>query len=253
MAGNDMDRPSSRPIPEDEWLRPPARTLGLRQLYPNPTPDAAEIRTRRLRLDVVAVHGLGGDSYSTFTRDDCLWIRDMLPICARFQDARIMTFGYDARAFLHPFARSTTGRTFTFAEELLGSLADRRTEPEEMNRPIIFIGYSLGGIVIKGALRHAHALPTQYGNILDSTQALVFFGTPHQGSEAAAWASFLGSVGRAVGVRTTEVVEELKRWSFPLVELTTTFAELAPRFAITTFFEKKKTNGMLVSHTLLNT
>lgn len=37
-----------------------------------------------------------------------------------------MTYGYDARAFLHPFARSTNGRTLTFAEALLNDLADKR-------------------------------------------------------------------------------------------------------------------------------
>ncbi|KAF8859461.1 hypothetical protein BDZ45DRAFT_673223, partial [Acephala macrosclerotiorum] len=157
-----------------------------------------------------------------------------------------MTFGYDARAFLHPFARSSTGRTFTFAEALLNDLDDKRTTAAAKKRPIIFMGHSLGGIVIKSALRHAHALESQYGNILDSTKAIVFFGTPHQGADTATWAAFLGGLSKAIRIRNTEVVEELKRWSNPLVELTTTFAELAPRFQITTFFEELATNGILV-------
>ena len=79
-----------------------------------------------------------------------------------------MTFGYDARAFIKPFAKATRGRTFTFAEALLNDLADNRIgvvfehcfplvsklvliDPYEQaaHRPIIFVGHSLGGIVIK--------------------------------------------------------------------------------------------------------
>lgn len=97
------------------------------------------------------------------------------------------------------------------------------------------------------ALNYAHARYGLYGSILDSTKAVVFFGTPHQGADTAVWATFLGNVGKAVRLRNTEVVEELKRWSNPLVDLTRTFSELAPRFSVSTYFEKKTTNGILVS------
>lgn len=102
------------------------------------------------------------------------------------------------------------------------------------------------------ALNYAHARFSQYHVILDSTKAIVFFGTPHQGSDAATWASFLGSVGKAVRVRNTDVVEELRRWSSPLVELTTTFSELAPKFLTSTYFETKATNGVVVSSNLFS-
>jgi hypothetical protein len=41
-----------------------------------------------------------------------------------------MTFGYDARAFIRPFEKSTTGRTFTFAEALLFDLSNARIEKQ---------------------------------------------------------------------------------------------------------------------------
>ncbi|KAI8955665.1 hypothetical protein F4801DRAFT_528534 [Xylaria longipes] len=223
-----------------EWLKPPSSTLGLHQVYPD----------RRIKsnpsLDVVFVHGLGGDSYSTWSGSKGLWIRDLLPKSPFYEDARIFTFGYDARAFLRPFSKSTRGRTFTFAEALLSDLRDKRISPAAKKRPIVFLGHSLGGIVIKAALRHAHALESLYGDILEATKAIVFFGTPHQGADAAAWAAMLGGLGKIIGVQSTEVVEELKRWSDPLVELTTTFSELLARFDITTYCETKKINGILV-------
>ncbi|KAI1130691.1 hypothetical protein F5Y10DRAFT_106906 [Nemania abortiva] len=230
----------SEPGADDELLKAPPSNLGLHQVYP-------DRRTKsNPSLDVVFVHGLGGDSFSTWTGSNGLWIRDLLPKSPFYEDARIFTFGYDARAFLRPFSKSTRGRTFTFAEALLSDLRDKRISPAAKKRPIIFLGHSLGGIVIKAALRHAHALESLYGEILEATKAIVFFGTPHQGADAAAWAAMLGGLGKIIGLQSTEVVEELKRWSDPLVELTTTFSELLPRFDITTYCETKKTNGILV-------
>jgi hypothetical protein len=74
----------------------------------------------------------------------------------------------------------------------------------------------------------------------------VFFGTPHQGADSAVWATYLGKIGRSIGLRSTQVTEELQRWSDPLVELTTTFSEIAPNYQITTFFEQQLTHGVMV-------
>lgn len=76
---------------------------------------------------IVAVHGLGGDSYATWTTEKTLWLRDLLPKSRKFNNARIMTFGYDARAFIRPFQASSTGRSFIFAEALVDELLDKRT------------------------------------------------------------------------------------------------------------------------------
>ncbi|KAM4063706.1 alpha/beta hydrolase family protein [Hirsutella rhossiliensis] len=225
---------------EEEWLKPPASSLGLHQVYPNPNtrsnPD----------IDVVFVHGLGGDSISTWTKDKSLWIRALLPKSPLYQNARILSYGYDARAFVRPFAHSVNGRVFTFAEALLGDLRDKRVTAAARARPLILMGHSLGGIVIKSALLQASAREALYGDLLRATKAIVFFGTPHQGAGTAEWASFLGGLGQAVGLRSTEVVGELKRWSHTLVEQTTLFADLWERFDITTFYETMKTNGVMI-------
>jgi ABC-type glycerol-3-phosphate transport system permease component len=86
----------------------------------------------------VAVHGLGGDSFSTWCHNATgnIWLRDFLPRSEYGKDARIMTFGYDARAFIHPFSQTPMGRTFTFAEALLNDLSDsRRTKAVGANNP----------------------------------------------------------------------------------------------------------------------
>lgn len=98
------------------------------------------------------------------------------------------------------------------------------------------------------ALRHAHERSGQFGDILNSTKAIVFFGTPHQGSDIAGWGSFLGGLGSVIGIRDSNLVRELQTWSSPLLELSTVFADLAPRFQLTSFFEENKTNGVMVCY-----
>lgn len=47
-------------------------------------------------------------------------------------------------------------------------------------RPIIFLGHSLGGLLIKQALINAYHNP-KYTPVRDATTGIAFFGTPHKG------------------------------------------------------------------------
>ena len=96
------------------------------------------------------------------------------------------------------------------------------------------------------ALDYSNRRGSLFESIRDCTKAIIFFGTPHQGADVADWANYLGKFGRAIGLRSAQVTEELQRWSNPLVELTTTFSGIAHKFEITTFFEKRATHGILV-------
>lgn len=86
-------------------------------------------------VDIVAVHGLGGDALSTWTSSNGhLWLRDSLPQALATPPAdyshgpddskvaRIMTFGYDASVL----TKASSQRSFTFAENLLSEFKDRR-------------------------------------------------------------------------------------------------------------------------------
>ena len=105
---------------------------------------------------MVAVHGLGGDSFSTWTafsnvnpKEHKLWLRDFLPKEKYFSQTRIMTFGYDGRAWFTAKDKSSSKRTFVFAGDLLVALQNNRVLTGALGRPIMFIGHSLGGIVVK--------------------------------------------------------------------------------------------------------
>ena len=54
-------------------------------------------RKTNVRVSIVAVHGLGGHPYDTWTHDNgIMWLRDLLPL--DMSDARIMTWGYGSEA-----------------------------------------------------------------------------------------------------------------------------------------------------------
>jgi hypothetical protein len=88
--------------------------------------------------------------------------------------------------------------------------------------------------------------PTQYSEIIESTKALVFFGTPHQGADVATWSTYLTNVSKAIGIQSSTVLKELKRWSTTLLELNRLFSEQISELMVTTFFELEDTYGVRV-------
>ncbi len=126
-------------------------------------------------VDIVAIHGLNGDAYNTWTHQKSrnLWLRDQLP--RDLPRARIYTYGYPS----HLLFSKSKAQIRDYASKLLSCLSAARVGQER--RPIIFIAHSLGGIVCKQALILAYRNPL-YSNILDSTIGIMFFGTPHRGA-----------------------------------------------------------------------
>ena len=91
-----------------------------------------------------------------------------------------------------------------------------RIEREDMEaRPILLLGHSMGGLLIKQALINAHNNP-KYTPIKDATTGLAFFGTPHHGGD---WmlVSLGGVVAKIVTVvgfqQGDDVLETLKNGS----------------------------------------
>ena len=66
------------------------------------------------------------------------------------------------------------------ANELLVWISTWRDGVE--SRPIVFLGHSMGGLLIKQALINAHNNP-EYIPIKDATAGLAFFATPHHGGD----------------------------------------------------------------------
>ncbi|KAK4197919.1 hypothetical protein QBC40DRAFT_284648 [Triangularia verruculosa] len=176
-----------------------------------------------IKLDIVLVHGFNGHPERTFTykgddadppssatnetsgtpaksqrlaffhsskdrssRREIYWPRDLLPLTV--PSARVMTFGYDTRVH-HAFAGPRSQNTVPdHSLELLNCLSDVRVSEKEVARPLLFIAHSLGGIVVKEALRQSKAFANHRVNahlttIFEATIGIFFFGTPHGGAD----------------------------------------------------------------------
>jgi hypothetical protein len=70
---------------------------------------------------IVAVHGLGGHAYDTWSdKNQKIWLRDFLP--SQVSNARIMSYGYDS---IVAFSKGV-GEVEDFATDLLVRLNDER-------------------------------------------------------------------------------------------------------------------------------
>ncbi|CCA76355.1 hypothetical protein PIIN_11895 [Serendipita indica DSM 11827] len=148
-------------------------------------------------VDIVAIHGLDGHREKTWTAESgVLWLRDLLP--ADIPNARILVYGYDADTRSRECVSTQT--IYQHADKFVKSLLRQRSDNPRVSsvlprvemylklpqRPIIFIAHSLGGIVLKQALIVCHnqsrGSTSPLRNILVSTHAVLFFGTPHSDS-----------------------------------------------------------------------
>ncbi|THV51253.1 hypothetical protein BGAL_0117g00080 [Botrytis galanthina] len=147
----------------------------------NPIPVLPKNGESPYRIDIVALHGIKGDAFRTWTEKNedgvkNMWLRDQLP--NELPGARIFSFGYDANVL---FSRGT-GTIEDFATNLLEDLVRERKDDSNRKRRIIFICHSMGGIVLKNALIKA-VDNNLYKNTFASTSAILFLATPHMGSD----------------------------------------------------------------------
>ncbi|RKK67319.1 hypothetical protein BFJ69_g14612 [Fusarium oxysporum] len=127
-------------------------------------------------IDVIAVCGLGGHALGSFKEKNgrFVWLRDALP--SDIPNARILTYGYNSQLVGSESFQSLTdlGRT------LQVDLEDIR-DPDQP-RSILFIGHSLGGLVIKETVRILKEEPLGPDlAILNAISGFAFFGVPHRG------------------------------------------------------------------------
>jgi hypothetical protein len=80
-------------------------------------------------VDIVAIHGLNGDAYSTWKHENgTMWLKDLLP--SALPGSRIFTFGYPAELFWSKSVASLRD----YSHSLLSSLL--AVSEENVPRPI---------------------------------------------------------------------------------------------------------------------
>jgi pimeloyl-ACP methyl ester carboxylesterase len=136
-----------------------------------------------------------------------LWLRDDLH--RYVSETRIFLYEYNSTA-VYGKDRDTF---IDKANELLEAIRIERYGIE--SRPILLLGHSMGGLLIKQALINAHNNP-KYTPIKDATTGLAFFATPHRGVDSilASLGSVMAKIAIAVGFQKgDDVLETIKNGS----------------------------------------
>ncbi|NEI50526.1 alpha/beta hydrolase [Rhizobium leguminosarum] len=188
--------------------------------------------------DVVFVHGLTGSPLETWTSENSSepegkywpkWLGADLP------HLNLYAVGYPASLF------SKWANKEMDLYERAKSLLEIMASYDVGERPIVFVGHSLGGLLIKQMLRTAResSEPT-WKKIADSCSGVMFLATPHSGSSLA---DLLAMVGF-----TSPHIEKLKKDSSDLNELNESFRSFCTQqpFAVTAFYEMFKTKKFAI-------
>ncbi|KAF8849180.1 hypothetical protein BDZ45DRAFT_604762, partial [Acephala macrosclerotiorum] len=187
---------------------------------------------------VIAVHGLGGHAFNTWTEGGRLWLRDFLP--SDLPKARVLTFGYNSGiAFTN--SKSTLR---DFATILLENIKQHRRRNAKDGT--LFVCHSLGGIVFKQALIIAHEKETRYKDILESVAGVVFLATPHKGADVAFWGTLLTKLANfaVAGKIRDDLLAGLKPKSKELGDICSQFVERGMKLQIFSLYERHVTPGI---------
>ncbi|CAA9958491.1 WD40 repeat-containing protein [Pyrenophora teres f. maculata] len=197
-------------------------------------------------LDIIFVHGLGGSSHSTWSKNHdpaLFWPQLWLPSEPAIGSARILSFGYDADW------KSTSSRTVLnitdFAKELLFAMKFTKNENRDLEDlglgdfPIIFIVHSMGGLVVKKAYILGQN-DEEYSDIVKSVNAIIFLSTPHRGSNLAELLNRILSVS-ILRYSPKQYVTDLQKNSLALEEINEQFRKFAPKLKIVSFYETLET------------
>jgi len=190
------------------------------------------------RCDIVFVHGLGGDSQSTWENPDSkfYWPKE---IGKELPNAGIWAVNYDAQI------SEWLGDTMPLqdrSKNLLQSLKLKNIG----ERPVIFIAHSLGGILVKQMLRDAKTGGTgEWNELADNCKGVVFLATPNSGSDMS---DYLGYLGKVLPVRETQTKVDLEKNSPLLRDLNIWYRNNVAEMEVktTVFYEQHRIKGFLV-------
>jgi len=195
-------------------------------------------------VDVVFIHGLWGGVFYTWRQQDkdnirdCeaaieeedreeysfCWPKDWLKEDCR-QHVRVL--GCDFDSYLSQWGNNCPTQSYKQnleerSEDILGKLVRAGVG----SRPVIFVGHSMGGLIIKKMLVSAQTSgDSELQRFYENTKGVVFYSTPHRGTHIAK----MNSVVKYFFFPSVEV-QELEIDSPALLELNTYFQEFVKKF-----------------------
>jgi surfactin synthase thioesterase subunit len=202
-------------------------------------------------VDVVAITGLGGHAMGSFRSTDgsFVWLRDVLP--KTLPKARILTYGYDTALVKNKSKESVRD----LAKVFLDTLAGFRYRTKTQQRPLCFVGHSLGGVVLKEALAIADLnQDADPHEIVLSTYGLILLGVPNLGLRHPQLMTMVEGNPNQQFVRDL-VVDEDEAPSPYLDELTAKFSRVCsrvtPPFHIVSYYETERSPTVKVSTAII--
>ncbi|KAI1747448.1 hypothetical protein F4782DRAFT_521079 [Xylaria castorea] len=251
---SDFGKEVSRSSESDITLRPSSELLSVPSAVNSvshsrsPSPSTSEFGLHIIHqpehavLDIIFVHGLGGHSRKTWSKDhdsSFFWPGLWLPSETDIGSARISTFGYNAD---WRSATKSISNVTDFAKELLFEMRfGKDGSGEDLNlgvNPIIFVVHSMGGLVVKKAyLLGLH--DANYQQAVKGVSAIIFLSTPHRGTNLA---KILNRVLAASFKSTKYFISDLSKSSSAIEELNEEFRHVAPNLSIWSFYETLATS-----------
>lgn len=188
------------------------------------------------KLDIVFVHGLGGDREGTWqSSPETFWPKWL---AASFVDCRVYSFGYNSTKFASFF----TGEGASL-QDIASIFADAMLSRDHAAPAVLFVCHSLGGLVAKQVIRRCtESADSDYQELGRSVVGLAFLGTPHTGAGAAS------ALDHLVSRFLSKQVKQLTHGADTLLELNDAFRTSASRqsLSVVSYYETEKTAGIHV-------
>ncbi len=208
----------------DDGVDDPRGPLGLNLLHSPSEP----------LIDFIFVHGLGGGSRKTWSKTSSItyyWPQEWLPKDPAFKNVRVHSFGYDS-----DWAKGKDNclNIHHFGKSLLGEMS---TSPYliDTNTPIVLIGHSMGGLVIKKAVMLAKQ-GAAYETLTERFHTIFFLATPHRGSDSA---KLLNNVLQ-IAYSSRAYVADLERGSGAIQSINDEFRNYSADIDLWSFYETQK-------------
>ncbi|KAK3687685.1 hypothetical protein B0T22DRAFT_457811 [Podospora appendiculata] len=187
---------------------------------------------KKADVDIVAVPGLGADPDRCWTKDGFDWLTHKDGLQKDFDNTNNETARINARVLLYKNPSAWQGKfkvkalLHDLASTLLNGLAGKRVDVNR--RPIVFIGHSMGGLVIAKAICLANSNRRLWPGMFEAICGSLFFGTPFEGTTLATAAKGLDTLLSSVGLSSDSALLDLmKPKNTELEELKNDFLRLA--------------------------
>ncbi|KAL8945007.1 MAG: hypothetical protein Q9211_000397 [Gyalolechia sp. 1 TL-2023] len=213
---------------------------GFTIVHPDPE-QSRKFSDHEIAVDIIAVPGLGANPEWTWkSKNRVDWIRDSNMLAAAIPHARIMIFEYDSKWY----GKGAINQSLALLGEQLIRDLDRKRSQRGPKPPIVFVGHSLGGLVVAQALVWAKLRQSTYPDVYASVVGCIFLGVPFRGTKAQSKASAFASTIQAFGLaQNSDLLKSLKEDSKTLRDLLYEFSSLATeaKLRMFCFFEQYET------------